>query len=62
MTITGDFNLTSQNEPTTHFTGKDGIEIMRLEPSGDIYVHGRLVENDKDVVTAMRSFLASQGY
>lgn len=34
-----------------------GIEIMRFSPKGDIYVHGKLVENDKEVVEGLREFL-----
>lgn len=48
--------------PTIHFKGADDIEIMRLEPNGDIYVHEKLVENDKQVVDGMRHFLLSHGY
>ena len=31
--------------------------ILRLETNGDIFVKGNLVENDKDVVNALREFL-----
>lgn len=34
-----------------------GNEIMRLEANGDIYVHGKLVENDKQVVDGIREWL-----
>lgn len=34
-------------------------EILRLNPNGDIYVNGKLIENDKEVVDGMRDFLAS---
>lgn len=38
--------------------GKGGeIEMIRLSPGGDIYVKGRLVENDKEVVEGLREFL-----
>ena len=37
-------------------------EIIRLEPNGDIYVRGELVENDKDVVEGMRDFLRGHEY
>jgi hypothetical protein len=50
-------------EPTfIIFKGKDNLEILKLEPNGDIFVKGRLVENDKQVVEGMRSFLLSNGY
>jgi hypothetical protein len=32
-------------------------EILRLEADGDIFVHGQPVENDKEVVEALRLFL-----
>jgi hypothetical protein len=34
-----------------------GDEVLVLHKNGDIYVHGRLIENDKEVVQAMRDFL-----
>lgn len=35
------------------------IEFLRLEPNGDIYVKGKLAENDKEVVHALREFLTN---
>lgn len=32
-------------------------EMIRLEPNGDIFVKGKLVENDKEVVEGLREFL-----
>ncbi|PER45278.1 hypothetical protein [Bacillus thuringiensis] len=32
-------------------------EIVTLKSNGDIYVKGKLVENDKEVVDGMREFL-----
>lgn len=31
--------------------------ILKLCPNGDIFVKGRLVENDKEVVEALREFI-----
>jgi hypothetical protein len=42
---------------TIHFNTDESSEILRLCPNGDIFVKGKLVENDKEVVTAMREFL-----
>jgi hypothetical protein len=40
------------------FWVRDGeLEIMRFDPEGDIYVRGRLVTNDLEVVDALRQFL-----
>lgn len=44
-------------EPTIIFHGKNNIEILRLEYNGNIYVQGRLAENDKEVVDGMRKIL-----
>lgn len=43
------------------FQGKDE-DIMVLRPNGDILVHGKLVENDKEVVEGMRKFLRIWGH
>ena len=48
--------------PTVTFKGKDDLEILRLEPNGDIYVKGKLAENDKQVTDGLRHFLLSHGY
>jgi len=33
------------------------VEIMRFNDNGDIFVKGKLIENDKQVVDALREFL-----
>lgn len=35
----------------------EGRTFMEFKPNGDIYVKGKLVENDKEVVQGMREFL-----
>lgn len=58
----------SQNEvtkakpfPLTYvFNGVDS-EILRLEPNGDIYIHGKLIDNDKEVVEGMRYLIEKGG-
>ena len=60
-------NLSSKDEhltivkadehPLTYVFNGTESEILRLEPNGDIYVHGKLIENDKEVVDGMRDFL-----
>jgi hypothetical protein len=38
--------------------GKDGpVEVLRFKDNGDIFVQGRLAENDKEVVEGIRIFL-----
>ncbi len=36
-------------------------EILKICGNGDIFVKGRLAENDKEVVDALREFLKGQG-
>lgn len=51
------------NPPTTIiFRVRDDEELLRLEPNGDIYCRGKLVENDKEVVDGLRDFLNGIGY
>jgi hypothetical protein len=37
-------------------------EILKLCENGDIFVKGKLAENDKEVVNALREFLKGQGF
>jgi hypothetical protein len=41
---------------------RDYKEILKLCENGDIFVKGRLAENDKEVVDALREFLKWQGF
>ncbi len=41
------------------FNGKDDTPILELRADGDIFVKGKLIENDKEVVDGMREFLRS---
>ncbi|AZV43596.1 hypothetical protein BAOM_2987 [Peribacillus asahii] len=54
--------LSAPVAPTIFFKGKEDIEILRLEPNGDIFIRGRLVENDKQITDGLRQFLLSHGY
>ena len=36
--------------------------IIVLNPNGDIFVKGKLIENDKEFVDAMREFLKESGF
>lgn len=38
-----------------------GQEIIRLTPNGDIFVKGKLVKNDLEVVDGLREFLVKSG-
>jgi len=39
-----------------------GNEVLRFETNGDIYLHDKLIENDKQVVDGFREFLCKQGF
>lgn len=41
---------------------KNRNEILKLCPNGDIFVKGRLAENDKQVVEALKEWLNNQGF
>jgi len=47
---------------TMHFFTNENSEIIKLCDNGDIFVKGKLIENDKEVVDAMKEFLKTQGY
>ena len=49
---------------TIFFSQVDNLnrEILKLCENGDIFVKGRLAENDKEVVDALRYFLRGQGF
>jgi hypothetical protein len=51
-----------QLENTIRFTLKENdedVELIRLYPNGDIYLRGKLADNDIEVVDGMREFLAN---
>lgn len=55
-----DFSLiTTPDENYTMLTLSDKLcnEILRFESNGDIYIHGKLIENDMQVVYGFREFL-----
>lgn len=47
---------------TIQFFTNENNEIIKLCDNGDIFVKGKLIENEKEVVDAMREFLKTQGY
>jgi hypothetical protein len=50
-----------QSNTIIFYTNVDN-EMIKLCDNGDILVKGKLIENDKEVVDAMREFLKTQGY
>jgi hypothetical protein len=50
----------SDLEPDTVCFSNERKEMLKLCPNGDIFVHGRLADNDKEVVDALREFLTKQ--
>lgn len=57
-------DLVPQEQNTVFFiqVDKQNQEILKLCENGDIFVKGRLAENDKEVVDAFREFLKGQGF
>ena len=47
---------------TVTFNTSDTTEIIKLCENGDIFVKGKLIENDKELVNAMREFLVDSGH
>jgi hypothetical protein len=46
-----------ESNTITFSVGKPSIEIIKLCENGDIFVKGKLVENDLEVVEGFREFL-----
>jgi hypothetical protein len=52
-----------QEQNTISFVQDNGArEILKLCENGDIFIKGKLAENDKEVVDALREFLKGQGF
>ena len=54
-TLTGVLSL--PKEQSIIFNVSNCDEILKLEANGDILVKGKLIENDKQVVDALREFI-----
>ena len=54
----GDYAIKGGLQPN-EITFNNPQEIIRLNANGDIYVKGKLIENDKELVDAMREFLST---
>lgn len=50
----------SENYSMLTLLDKLNNEILRFDNNGDIFIHGNLIENDKQVVDGFREFLNSQ--
>ncbi len=56
-------NLIPQEKNIIFFLqDKSNQEILKLCKNGDIFVKGRLAENDKEIVDALRKFLKEQDF
>jgi hypothetical protein len=57
-------NLVQEEQNTIFFlqVDKSSQEILKLCENGDIFVKGKLAENDKEIVDALREFLKVQGF
>lgn len=55
------FNLANTKLETNTIMFKNNhVEMIKLCQNGDIYIRGKLIENDIEVVDAMREFLKIQ--
>ena len=54
-TFTGVLSLPKEQSIIFNVSNYD--EILKLEANGDILVKGKLIENDKQVVDALREFI-----
>jgi hypothetical protein len=55
-------SVVPQEQNTISFVQDNAArEILKLCENGDIFVKGKLAENDKEVVDALREFLKGQG-
>jgi hypothetical protein len=56
--------IVPQERNTIFFTVNNNVNepILKLCENGDIFVKGKLIENDKQVTDAMREFLRGQGF
>tara|TARA_R110000850_G_scaffold247454_1_gene372367 strand:- start:220 stop:405 length:186 start_codon:yes stop_codon:yes gene_type:complete len=58
-----EINKLTNTEPSIMvLTDREGKEILRIEPNGDFFKKGRLIENDKKITDALKDFLKTQGY
>ena len=57
-------NFHETDHPVMTLYGSDNYtkEIIRFETNGDIYLHGKLIENDLEVVEGFREFSKINGY
>jgi len=55
-------NQEKQNTILFLIVGGENKEILKICENGDIFVKGKLAENDKEVVNALREFLKGQGF
>ncbi len=51
--------LTMTQIPTPLVIAKQGVDLFRVEPSGDIYVRGVLTHDDAEIVRGLRASLAA---
>lgn len=59
MTSSGYSGYVEGEEPKGDITFyvENALEILTLKSNGDILVKGKLIENDKEVVDALREFI-----
>lgn len=50
-------HLTSYTNNNVIFYDRNNNSILELRENGDIFVHGHLAENDREVTDALREFI-----
>jgi hypothetical protein len=50
-----------KNNNITFSLDNCNTEVIKFDYNGDIYVKGKLIENDKELVDAFREFLTQTG-
>ena len=61
-TINKVFAIPQEQNTIFFMQDKGANEILKLCENGDIFVKGRLAENNKEVVDALKEFLKSHGF
>jgi len=57
-----DLKVEPQKHSIMTLYGTDTQEILRFEPNGDIFIHGKLSANDREITDGFREFLGQQGF
>jgi len=51
-----EYKITPQKYSIMTLSSTEGKEILRFEPNGDVFIHGKLVTNDREITDGFREF------